>query len=250
MLDWLKTHPFAVEAFFERSTVLTFALPPAQLQPLLPPALTLDTWEDRWAFAAVAMVQTRALRPAGFPAGLGQDFFLIGYRLFVRFRTPAGKRLRGLYILKSETNRPQMTLLGNLLTHYRYTTTDIEQTRQGNRTTIASRQSGLEVTFADDPAADPATVPLPAGSPFATWAQARRFAGPLPFTFSWLPRPQQMLLIEGQRENWTPRPLHIMAQHVGHLAALVGPGAVLASAFTVEHIPYRWRKGRLENWQP
>ena len=99
MLSFLKNHPFAVEAFFESSLVLTFAIPKSQVQDLIPECLELDTFNDKWAFIAVAMVQTKALRPKGFPKIVGNDFFLIGYRVFVRFTTHAGKSLRGLYIL-------------------------------------------------------------------------------------------------------------------------------------------------------
>lgn len=74
MLDFLRDHPFAVEAFFERSLVLTFAIPPEQVRPLIPECLAMDTFADRWAFVAVALVQTKALRPKGFPAFLGRDF--------------------------------------------------------------------------------------------------------------------------------------------------------------------------------
>lgn len=73
-MQYLKNHPFAVEAFFENSTVLTFAMRKEQLQPLLPPKLELDTLKDTWAFLAVAMVKTKALRPKGFPSFLGNDF--------------------------------------------------------------------------------------------------------------------------------------------------------------------------------
>ncbi|HMG83843.1 MAG TPA: hypothetical protein VK559_12455, partial [Ferruginibacter sp.] len=62
MLSFLKNHPFAVEAFFESSTVLTFAIPKEELEHLIPPCLTLDTFNDKWAFIAVAMVQTKGLR--------------------------------------------------------------------------------------------------------------------------------------------------------------------------------------------
>lgn len=81
-LSNLKNHPFGVEAFFESSVVLTFAVPKEQLEPLTPDCLQLDTFQDRWAFVAVAMVQTKNLRPKGFPKFLGNDFFLIGYRHF------------------------------------------------------------------------------------------------------------------------------------------------------------------------
>ena len=48
MLSFLQTHPFPVQAYFERSLVLTFAFPKARVQALLPAYLTLDTWHDQW----------------------------------------------------------------------------------------------------------------------------------------------------------------------------------------------------------
>src|SRR4030095_6594218 len=97
---------------------------------LIPECLALDTFDDKWAFIAVAMVQTKALRPKGFPKMSDNGFFLIGYRVFVRFTNQAGKNLRGLYILKSETDKKKMEFFGNIFTHYNYTTTDIRQTTQ------------------------------------------------------------------------------------------------------------------------
>ncbi|RZM24217.1 MAG: hypothetical protein EOO88_23605, partial [Pedobacter sp.] len=141
MLSFLKDHPFAVEAFFKSSLVLTFAVPKDQLKDLIPECLELDTFNDEWAFVAIAMVQTESLRPKGFPKFMGNDFFLIGYRVFVRYTTNAGKNLRGLYILKSETDKKKMEVMGNIFTHYNYTTTDINQSSQGNTREITSRQS-------------------------------------------------------------------------------------------------------------
>ena len=71
----LKNHPFAVETFFESSLVLTFALPKEDLQHLIPECLSLDTFNDKWAFVAVAMVSTQKLRPKGFPVFMGNNFF-------------------------------------------------------------------------------------------------------------------------------------------------------------------------------
>ncbi len=127
MFSFLKNQPFAVEAFFEYSLVFTFAVPKEQLQHLIPKCLELDTFNAKWAFLAVAMVQTKGLRPKGFPKLFGNDFFLIGYRVFVRYTSNAGKTLRGLYILKSETDKRKMEFFGNIFTHYNYTTTDIQQ---------------------------------------------------------------------------------------------------------------------------
>src|SRR5437762_13792065 len=101
---WLKRHLFAIDAFFDFSLVLTYAFPQELLQPLLPPGLSLDMYRGS-GFLAIALVQTRQLRPSGLHTAFGKSFFLTGYRLFVRHQTTNGKRLRGLYILRSDTNR-------------------------------------------------------------------------------------------------------------------------------------------------
>jgi hypothetical protein len=245
LLSWLKTHPFAVEAFFERSLVLTFAAPVAEVQALLPAPLVPDTWQDKWGFLALALVQTRHLRPQGFPAFLGQDFTLVGYRAFVRYVTPAGKRLRGLYILRSETDRRRMALLGNLFTHYGYVTTDISMVDTDAGGLTATSQQG---DFRIQTSAPVPEVALPATSPFAGWAEARRFAGPLPFTFS--VEGGRIIIIEGVREHWQPAPVAVQQAHVGFLQKLPLSQLVLANAFELRNVPYHWKKGRTELWHP
>lgn len=91
---FLKGHPLAMRAYFEQVLVLTYALPERKLRPLLPPGLVLDTYEN-YGFLAIAMVQTRNMRPRFAPSLTGRDFFLTGYRMFTRYRTPSGKVLRG-----------------------------------------------------------------------------------------------------------------------------------------------------------
>lgn len=244
--NWLKTHPFAVEAFFERSLVLTFAAPAAEVQALLPAPLVPDTWQDKWGFLAVALVQTRHLRPQGFPAFLGQDFSLVGYRAFVRYVTPAGKRLRGLYILRSETDRRRMALLGNIFTHYGYVTTDISLADNHGGLTATSQQGDFRI----ETTAPGIDVALPVGSPFANWAEARRFAGPLPFTFSVEAAARRVVIIEGVREHWQPAPVAVEQAHVGFLQGLPLSQLVLANAFLLRDVPYHWKKGRTEQWNP
>src|SRR5258705_6923444 len=207
MLSFLKNHPFAVEAFFESSLVFTFAFPKEEIQHLIPECLELDTFNNKWAFIAVAMVQTKALRPKGFPKVFGNDFFLIGYRVFVRFNTRAGKSLRGLYILKSETDKKKMEFFGNIFTHYNYTTTDINQLQQNGTTEISSNRSDFRIRV-EDPGNE--NISLPDDSPFADWKEARRFAGPLPFTFTYDPISKKVLIIEGVRENWKPSPVKVI----------------------------------------
>ncbi len=245
MLSFLKDHPFSVNAFFESSTVLTFAVPKEQLLLLLPECLELDTFNDKYGFVAMAMVQTKNLRPKGFPEFMGNDFFLIGYRIFVRYTTSAGKRLRGLYILKSETDKRKMQFLGNIFTHYNYTTTDITKTIVGNNTEIKSEKSNFRIVV-EHPQEN---VPLPTGSPFADWKEARRFAGPLPFTFTYNKAKKEVLIIEGVRENWLPKPIKILDYKITFLDSLNLENPLLANAFMITDIPYFWKKGKIDKWK-
>ncbi len=245
MLSFLKNHPFAVEAFFKNSLVLTFAVPKAQLETYIPECLQLDTFNDTWAFIAIAMVHTKYLRPKGFPKFMGNHFFLIGYRVFVRYTNNAGKNLRGLYILKSETNKKKMEFLGNIFTHYNYTTTDILQNENINSKEIESTKSNFKIKI------DKTTVEisLPKNSPFTNWKEARRFAGPLPFTFTYNAATKEVLIIEGVRQNWAPSPVKVIDYNFDFLNSLQLINPILANAFVIKNIPYHWKKGKIEIWK-
>jgi hypothetical protein len=245
MLSFLKNHPFPVASHFDTSLVLTYAVPKEQLEKFIPECLSLDTFEDKWAFIAVAMVQTRHLRPKGFPEFLGNDFILTGYRIFVKYHTSYGKRLRGLYIIRSETNKTKMAFLGNIFTHYNYRITDIGFHRRGEVIEVKSANSNLSVKV-NEAEGD---IALPQHSPFKDWKEARRFAGPLPFTFTYDRNKKEVLIIEGVREDWTPRPVKVIEYRVGFVDSLKLEGVVLANAFVIHNIPYYWKKGRKDVWK-
>ena len=244
-MNFLKKHPFAVETFFESSIVLSYAIAKEELESLIPECLELDTFQDKWGFIALAMVRTKKLRPKGFPKFMGNDFFLIGYRVFVRYTDKRGKRLRGLYILKSETNKKKMSFFGNIFTHYNYTTTDIDFANNDGKIHIQSNRSALDVTVNNNEN----KVALPERSPFADWKEARRFAGPLPFTFTYNAAKKEVLIIEGVRSNWKPQPLEVLKADVGFIEQSNFKDIVLANAFEVSNIPYYWKKGKIESWK-
>jgi hypothetical protein len=190
------------------------------------------------------MVQTSGLRPKGFPKFLGNNFFLIGYRIFVRYTNNAGKRLRGLYIIKSETDKKKMEFLGNIFTHYNYTTTDIQQTTNGNFRTIKSEHSKFQITIEQTDN----EIQIPENSQFSDWKDARKFAGPLPHTFTYNKVDKTVLIIEGVRQNWKPEPVKIESYNFDFLSNLKFQNIVLANAFEIKNVPYHWKKGRIEKW--
>jgi hypothetical protein len=240
----LQRHAFAIKARLAASLVLAYALPAEVLKPLLAPGLKLDTYGE-FGFLAIALVETRALRPAFLPEALGLNFFLAGYRIFTRYQTPSGRTLRGLRILRSDTDRRSMELFGNLLTHYGYERSRCEVSR--SEATYAVKVRTPKGTADLHVEADLSTEALlpPQGSPFPDLREARKFAGPLPFTFDYERQTNSVIRVEGVRQEWKPKPVTVAVYRNTFLEQerFRSAGAVLANAFYLENVPYAWRPG-------
>lgn len=250
ILEKFQRHPVPVEAFFDFALAMTFALPKHLLESMLSPGLELDTQGDH-GFLTIAMVQTKGLRPAGLPAALGQDFFLSGYRIFTRYRSNSYGTLRGLQILRSDTDRRRMVLAGNLFTGYNYHLAKVTIQPMGD---VAGT---LDITIrSDDGTADvslavnlhQAAEALPQGSPFASLAEARRYAGPMPYTFGYLPATASMVLIHGTRREWHPQLVDVQLREATFFQRphFAGSAPILAASFCVSQVPYRWESGTVE----
>ncbi len=247
----LKRHPLPVEAHFDFVLVLTYAFPAHILRPLLPPGLELDTFGDL-GFVAVAIVRTCKMRPRGWPELVSRDYVLIGYRIFVRYKTQAGKRLRGLKILRSDASRRSVVAAGNQMTHYNFKHAKIDFQINKETLSIKSKsqdgQSDLTVkaTLDDDKAS------LPAGSPFSSIKEALKFAGPMPFTFDYESESNSIIRVEGVRKNWHPRPVGVEVTRADFFTAApfnaVEP--LLCSAFYISDVPYYWKSGIVEAVKP
>jgi Uncharacterized conserved protein (COG2071) len=206
---------------------VTYAFPQEQLEPLVPPGLALDTLRGL-GFAAVAVVRVERIRPAFAPKPVGVSAFMAGYRIFVR----SGTSLRGLRIVRSETDSHVLAGLGNVTTRYNWSRVPVVWADNG--VTVQIRTPTLELE-ADLRAAD-----LPAGSPFADLAEARRFAGPMPYTFEHEPETRRTIAVRGLRGTWNPKPVSVTAYRCDFCA-----GGTLANAFHVADVDYRWERGYL-----
>jgi hypothetical protein len=246
----LQRHTLPIKAHLHASLVIAYALPAEVLQPLLPPGLQLDTYGDL-GFLAIAMVETRDLRPAFLPRQFGFNFFLAGYRIFTRYRTAAGRNLRGLRILRSDTDNRSMQVFGNLLTHYAYDCSkcEVHRTESTYAASIATPKGDADLHVEADLSAD-VTTPPP-GSPFPDLREARKFAGPLPFTFDYERQTHSIIRVEGVRQQWNPRPVAVKVHRNAFLEheRFRSAGAVLANAFFLEDVSYSWKPGIREALQ-
>ena len=242
LLARLRRHPLAIAARLDHCLTLTYAFPADVLRPLLPPGLELET-VDGHGFVAVALVQTRSLRPAALPPALGRDFFLAGYRIFTRFQTPDGRSIRGLRILRSDANRVAMVFGGNLLTHYDYHRCDARFDVESGCVRVSVRTADGEGDVALT--ANLTDHVLPVGSPFVSERAARRFAGPLPYTFDYERETHAIVAINATRTNWRPALVSVDVDRLGFFdgSAFRGHTPILAAAFHVQGVDYRWARG-------
>ena len=244
MLHLLQRHALPIKAQLKASLVLAYALPADVLTPLLPPGLLLDTYGD-CGFLAIALVETQNLRPAFLPAGLGVNFFLSGYRIFTRYQTSAGRNLRGLRILRSDTDSRFMQVFGNLLTHYGYEHSQCGVRRDAGiySVQVSTPDGAADLEVEADISVDAES--LPAGSPFPNLTEAGKFAGPLPFTFDYEQQTHSIIRVQGVRQEWNPRPVSVKVHRNAFLeqARFRNTGAVLANAFYLENVPYAWKPG-------
>ncbi|MCA9517448.1 MAG: hypothetical protein KC635_21050 [Myxococcales bacterium] len=119
---------------------------------------------------------------------------------------------------------------------------------------IAAHQDDLEVRI-DTPRGeadlhivahlDSQPAPLPATSPFRSDRDARRFAGPLPWTFDHEAETNSIVMIHGHRSTWKPQPTAVDIKTCTFLdqSPFAEAGPVLANAFHVAGIDYGWDRG-------
>jgi hypothetical protein len=176
---------------------------------------------------------------------LGRDFFLTGYRVFTRYRTRSGRLLRGLRILRSDTDNATMVRWGNRLTHYSYRLAQVNYKASHDSLDIDIRTPNAEADLHVRAHLEAHPAPLPEGSPFPDLRIARRFAGPLPFTFDYEPETHSIIRIQGVREEWNPQPTRVEISRNTFLSRepFLSTNPILASAFHLANVPYWWKRG-------
>ena len=244
MLHLLKRHPIPVSAFFLHSLVLTYAFPPEILQPLLPAGLVLDTYRG-FAFLAVALVQTRESAARFSTRGNGlqflserlQNFHEACWQRAVEARIADFAKRHGPSVdgTRREFADPlQLPLLrGNLEERGREIHWTIRTPRAEADLEVLARVTG-----------NPA--PLPCASPFSTLAEARRFSGPLPYTFDYEEATHSIIGILAVRQSWNPQPVavEVLCNTFLDQEPFCHAQPILANAFHVQDVPYQWQRGR------
>jgi hypothetical protein len=241
----MRPLPFPVKAWFDFFVVLFFSIDKNEAAKRIPFPLQLDLHNEK-ALLAVAAVQTKNFRPAFLPSFMGRNFNLVGYRFLTTYERQNGDTIRGLKIIRSQTNQSLMKFWGDRFTQYKFEYNPLEFNLGENEVRLTGEGINIELRKH----ADPQSTPLPAGSCFADWKYARKYAGPLLYTFETNETTKTISITEGTRKNWQPKPIETVRCEIDFLRSpeISSLNPVLSAAYMVQNIPYDWKKAVIENY--
>jgi hypothetical protein len=242
----MRPLPFAIKTWFDCFIVLIYSVDKEKAGALLPYPLIHEEHGGK-ALMAAAFVKSKKFRPAFLPAFMGTSFNLVGYRHMASYQRSDGKKIRGLKIIQSGTNRKFMQLGGNELTQYKFNYNPI--VIENNNGNISMQGDGVKI-IAKENLSD-TEIPLPANSIFESWTHARKYGGPLLYTFEVEPASKTVIITEGSRKHWQPRPVEIIEADIDFFkqSPYAEMNPVLSAAYLVKNIPYSWKKAVKDHYK-
>jgi uncharacterized protein YqjF (DUF2071 family) len=226
-MSFLKTLPVGYRGELHDVELVQFSLDPEEAARSLPAPLTPRRIAGR-ALVSLVHVELRRMRPAFLPGLLSFSYRHVAFRLLVDHPglDPEGSG-RGIFFVRSFTDRPLLAHVGNLLTPYRLTPAELEVDPRG----LAVREGGRRLSYRK------AVLGAEALSPglFGGWAEARAVVGAIDRAYA-VDREGGVWQTCIRRPDWPLEPLPLAG-----FATDFFESARLECAFRVASvIPYQW----------
>jgi uncharacterized protein DUF2071 len=230
-VSFLQTLPIGYHGELHDVELVQFSLDPEEAARALPPPLVPRVIAGR-ALVSLVNVRLRRMRPSFVPGLFGFSYRHVAFRLLLEDRAldPAAPESpgRGVFFVRSFTDRPLLAGVGSLLTHYRLTPAAIEVDPRG----LAVHEGGRRVSYRK--AVLGAFVPAP--GLFGGWAEARAVVGAIDRAYAVDPQ-GGVWRTRIERPDWPLDPLPLAG-----FATDFFDSARLECAFRVAPvIPYHWR---------
>jgi hypothetical protein len=239
------TLPFDTATIWEEAVCLNLRISPEALRPLVPSVFELDVYEGH-AFVSLTASRLKNFGPASLPALLGVNFYQATYRAHVVYVDRVGRRRRGCYFVRSETNSSVMSSAANALPEFRAhrcATHPIVMAKHGESIV-------LTVDSGDDPAGKVVvvldvtrdTLRMPAESAFASIGDARALLVDFDEAFAYEEETDDVLVLRIERGEWNLRVARVLDAYLGFVEEGPFPpgAATFDSAFYFRDVPYRW----------
>lgn len=117
-MDMLKKLPLRYVGELHEVRLINFSVEKEEVLPFLPDGLQIRDFHGR-ALISMVNVKLRNMRPSFLPKALHFDYQHIGFRLLVDDARYNGGEAKGIYFLRSFTNKTLMVQGGSWLTNYR-----------------------------------------------------------------------------------------------------------------------------------
>jgi uncharacterized protein YqjF (DUF2071 family) len=237
--------PFDANTIWEEAIAVNVRLDPAALRPLIPAVFDLDLYAGH-AFVSLTASRLKDFGVGWLPRALRMNFYQATYRAHVTYTDFRGRRLRGCYFIRSDTNSRLMSLTANLLPEFR--------AHHCGTFPILILRNGDYLVLTVDSEADPAgkvvlvldtTQPLngmPPTSCFPSVEAARALLVDFYDAFSYDAETGEVLLLQIERGSWDIRIVEPVDYYLGYFAAGPFPPdkSALDSVFYFRNVPYRW----------
>jgi uncharacterized protein YqjF (DUF2071 family) len=237
--------PFEANTIWEEALAVNVALDPAALRPLVPGVFDLDLHEGR-AFVSLTASRLKDFGVGKLPRAMRMNFYQSTYRAHITYTDFRGRKMRGCYFVRSETNSRLMSLTANLLPEFRghqCRTYPILMARNGDHLllTVDSEEdpAGKVVLLLDT---SQPLAGMPAGSCFRTVRQAYDFLVDFYDAFAYHPDSAEVLVLQIDRGDWDIQVFEPLDHYLGFFSdGAFPPGsATLDSVFYFRNCPYRW----------
>lgn len=117
-MDLLKRLPLTYTGALHQVRLINFSVEKQEVLPLLPPGLALRDFHGR-ALISLVNVQLRHMRPGFLPQALHFNYQHIGFRLLIDDTRYNQGMAKGIYFLRSFTDKALMVLGGSWFTNYK-----------------------------------------------------------------------------------------------------------------------------------
>ncbi|MCE7994583.1 MAG: hypothetical protein HEP71_21570 [Roseivirga sp.] len=114
----LKQIPITYQGELHEVKLINFSVNMEEVIPLVPAGIKVRDFDGK-AIISMVNVKLKSMRPTGLPKGLSFDYQHVAFRLLVEDSTLNEGENKGIFFLKSFSDKPMVVWSGNLMTNYR-----------------------------------------------------------------------------------------------------------------------------------
>lgn len=237
--------PFEANTVWSEAVCVNIRVDPEALSSIVPDEFELDLF-DGHGFISLTISRLKDFGVGRLPRALRMNFYQSTYRAHVVFTDFEGRRRRGCFFVRSETNSKVMSLTANLLPEFRAHrcgTCSIVMARRGTDLVVTvdsgDEPAGKVVLVLDTHAELPA---MPESSVFPTVDAAYEYIVDFHDAFSHDPERGEVFVLRIERGDWNIKILDPVDAYLGFVEDGPFPkgAAALDSVFYFRDTPYRW----------